>query len=73
MAERPNRAEQDFRAEFMSLLISQRQGSVVDAMFMTDAIVRFITTGEILGHSPSPETESATALRKKPAVGVSRR
>ena len=45
-------SRQELRTEFMSQLIAQKSGSVINCMLICDAIVLYVETGEIAALSP---------------------
>jgi hypothetical protein len=48
-------SRQELRSDFITKLLAKDRGTVMDAMLVADAIVRFVETGEIIGLSPAEE------------------
>lgn len=61
----PKRSRQELRADFMTQLLAKRALTVLDAILITDAIVRFLETGEIVGLSPGND-EPRTPINRRP-------
>jgi len=59
------KSRQELRADFITQVMAKDRGSVLDAMLVTDAIVRFVETGEIVGLSPGDD-ERAPLPKRRP-------